>query len=81
MNKERREELYDVVSSLEEASSLLIDVRDEEQDAFDDLSEGLQCSRTGDSMLEAIDTMDSIDDDIQKVIERVNFMIKPPRKK
>lgn len=81
MNKERREELYGVVESLEEANDLLQDVIDEEQEAYDDLSEGLQFSRTGDSMQNAIDEMNGIGDDIQKVIGRVNNMIKPPRKK
>lgn len=81
MNKERKEELYEVVECLEEASSALQEVRDEEQDAYDDLSEGLQCSRTGESMQNAIDEMEAIDTDIQNVITRVNNMIKPPKKK
>lgn len=81
MNKERKEELYEVVECLEEASSALQEVRDEEQDAYDDLSEGLQCSRTGESIQNAIDEMEAIDTDIQNVITRVNNMIKPPKKK
>lgn len=81
MNKERKEELYEVIECLEEASSALQEVRDEEQDAYDDLSEGLQCSRTGESMQNAIDEMEAIDADIQNVITRVNNMIKPPKKK
>lgn len=81
MNKERKEELYEVVECLEEASSALQEVRNEEQDAYDDLSEGLQCSRTGESMQNAIDEMEAIDTDIQNVITRVNNMIKPPKKK
>lgn len=81
MNKERKEELYEVVECLEDASLALQEVRNEEQDAYDDLSEGLQYSRTGESMQNAIDEMDSIDTDIQKVIIRVNNMIKPPKKK
>lgn len=81
MNKERKEELYEVVECLEEASSALQEVRDEEQDAYDDLSEGLQYSRTGESMQNAIDEMEAIDTDIQNVITRVNNMIKPPKKK
>ncbi|MDD6104207.1 MAG: hypothetical protein PUB73_06325 [Bacteroidales bacterium] len=80
MNKERKEELYEVVEYLEDASIALQEVRNEEQDAYDDLSEGLQYSRTGESMQNAIDEMDSIDTDIQKVIIRVNNMIKPPKK-
>lgn len=80
MNKERKEELYEVVECLEDASAALQEVRDEEQDAYDDLSDGLQCSRTGDSMQRAIDEMDAIDTDIQNVITRVNHLIKPPKK-
>lgn len=81
MNRERREELNEVVESLEDASARLQEIRDDEQCAYDDLSEGLQYSRTGESMMAAVDEMESIDEDIQKVIDRVNIMIKPPKKK
>ncbi len=81
MNKERREELYEVVEHLDDASARLNEIKDDEQAAFDDLSEGLQYSRTGESMQNAIDEMDSIDADIQGVIEKVNQLIKPKKKK
>ena len=55
MNKQRRQELGDVLDYLDDAIDRLEEIRDDEQDAFDSLSERLQNSKTGDSMLAAID--------------------------
>lgn len=45
MNKARREELFDVVELLDEAVDRLNEIRDDEQAAFDNLTEGLQMER------------------------------------
>lgn len=67
MNKARRQELLDVAASLGEAMDRLSEIRDEEQEAFDNMPEGLQCSSRGDSMQEAIDEMDGWYDDISTI--------------
>ena len=74
MNKERRQELFDVVDLLYDAIDRLEEIRDDEQDAFDDLSEGLQDSKTGESMLNAIDMLDSLNSEIQTVKGKVEAM-------
>lgn len=76
MNKERREELWDVYTSLDEAMSKVIDIRSDEQDSFDNLPDGLQISKTGESIQEAIDWLDSIESDIQNVRDKVEKYIK-----
>lgn len=81
MNKERREELIEVVDLLGDASDRLREIIDDEQQAYDDLPEGLQYSRTGESMLNAIDQMETFDDHINKVSDEVEDFIKPKRKK
>ena len=72
MNKARREELLDVATTLGEALDRLEEIRDDEQESFDNLPEGLQCSSRGESMQEALDQMDEWYDkiaDIQSEIE------------
>lgn len=58
MNKERRDRLSDVIASLEEAKDLLEDVKNDEQDAFDNMPVGLQCSERGSKMEEYIELME-----------------------
>lgn len=81
MNRERRQEFFDVIDTLYEASDRLEDICSDEQDAYDNLSEGLQASRTGDSMLAAVDEMTAINDEIQKIAGRVEKLAKPNKKK
>ena len=44
MNKDRRKQLEDVRDSLDEIISSLNDIKDEEQDAYDNMPESLQLS-------------------------------------
>lgn len=69
MNKERRDRLSDVIASLEEAKDLLEDVKNDEQDAFDNLPVGLQCSERGSKMEGYIELMEDAGDQIDKVCE------------
>jgi hypothetical protein len=66
MNKHRRkliEEARDLIgiafSKLEEARSMLNDVKDAEQDAFDNLPESLQETDRGAAMENAVDMLDT----------------------
>lgn len=81
MNKERRENLLAAVDVLDEAINVLVEVRDEEQEAFDNLSEGLQYSRTGESMMQAIDEIDAIEAEIEGTKERIMKLAKPKKAK
>lgn len=69
MNKERRDRLSDVIASLEEAKDLLDDVKNDEQDAFDNMPVGLQCSERGSKMEEYIELMEDAGDQIDNVCE------------
>lgn len=75
MNKERRQELGDALDYLDDAIFRLEEIRDDEQDAYDSLSEGLQNSKTGDSMLEAIDRIDGFCDDIEVIKGKISAMM------
>lgn len=67
MNKERRDRLSDVIASLEEAKDLLEDVKNDEQDAFDNMPVGLQCSERGSKMEDYIELMEDAGDQIDNV--------------
>ena len=67
MNKERRDSLSDVIASLEEAKDLLEDVKNDEQDAFDNMPVGLQCSERGSKMEDYIELMEDAGDQIDNV--------------
>lgn len=80
MNKERREELLEVVDILDDAVSRLSDIRDDEQEAFDSMPEGLQYSSRGDAMQEALDTLDGFEDSITTIQTRIEQYAKPKQK-
>lgn len=71
MNKQRRQQLYDATAALDEAVAVIQDVQAEEDDAFNNLSEGLQCSRTGEAMQDAIDILDGFVDGIEAVKSKI----------
>lgn len=71
MNKQRRKDLFDVAESLQEALDRLSEVRDEEQEAFDNMPESLQYGSRGGAMQEAIDTMDEWESEIDEIKSRI----------
>lgn len=76
MNKERREELWDVYGYLDDAMGKVIDIRSDEQDSFDNLPDGLQSSKTGEAIQSAIDWLDELESSIQSVRDKVEKYIK-----
>lgn len=58
MNKERRKALQAVITKLDEAYYRLEEILSEEQEAFDNMPEGLQLSIRGSIMEEGISTME-----------------------
>ena len=75
MNRQRRQQLYDATSALDEAVAVIQDIHSEEDEAFNNLSEGLQCSRTGDSMQDAMDKLDGFVDKIESVKSEIEKFI------
>lgn len=81
MNKQRREELLEVIDLLDDAANRLSEIRDDEQDALDSMPEGLQASSRGDAMQEAIDKMDEFGDAIMSLQNSIEQFAKPKKKK
>lgn len=59
MNKDRRKRLREICDILEEQQAALEEIRDEEQEAFDNLPEGHQSAERGQAMEEAADDLDT----------------------
>lgn len=72
MNNDRRSRLADAIQKIEEAKTLIEVARDEEQDAHDNLPEGLQSGEKGEKMTSAIATMDDAISDIENLVEALN---------
>lgn len=75
MNKPRRKELEKAMDLLRQAFEIIETVRDEEQEAFDNLPEGLQESERGEMMEESIYDMESAMDEIDSQIDTLDEVI------
>lgn len=75
MNKDRRQRLSDALSSLDEAIDIISEVRDEEQEAFDNMPEGLQCSSRGEAMMEAMDHLDGFSSSIEDIKSEIEDFV------
>jgi len=59
MNKDTRKQLTDKIGTIEELISELETIRDEEQEKYDNMPEGLQSGEKGEAMQSAIDALES----------------------
>ena len=75
MNKERRKSIERIVDKLNEIQADLTSIRGDEEEAYDNLPEGIQSSERGDSMQEAIDAMDDADGSLQEAIDYLTEII------
>ena len=62
MNAVRRKSLSNAVDLIDQALYILESVKDDEQEAFDNMPEGFQDSERGERMEEIIDTLESVID-------------------
>lgn len=65
MNKQRRKKVESVFDQIQALIMELEEIRDQEQDAFDNLPEGIQESGKGEQMEEYISQMESAIDDLE----------------
>ena len=74
MNKARRKKLGEAFDRIEDAKNILEEVKQEEQDAYDNLPENFQNGDRGEEMQNYIDMMDETKgylEDAQSVIEQI----------
>lgn len=72
MNKQRRKEISECIKELEILNDKLIDIKDDEQMAFDSLPENLQGSMKGEEMEESIEYMENALEYIDNVLDELN---------
>ena len=75
MNKARRKRISDAIEKLEKIMAEFEDIRDDEQDCFDNLPENLQYSERGETMEEAVDVLDTVLDNINDAIDAARELI------
>lgn len=74
MNKARRKDIARAIELMEQAWGILQTVRDEEQEAFDNMPEGLQSSERGEAMEGYIYTLEEVmdnlgTDELQEIVD------------
>ena len=75
MNKIRRAKLQKAYNQLDNIKDIINDVMEEEQESFDNLSEGLQMSERGERMEENVDTLSEIIDSLDEVRSQIDDVI------
>lgn len=75
MNKNRRKELESISAELEALKERLETTREEEQEAYDNMPEGLQESERGELMYGYIDDMDNGISDLESLVDSLNEII------
>ena len=75
MNKQRRARLDEAYSKLIEAYYIIEEVKDEEEQAFDNMPENLQGSERGEQMEEYVATLEEIYDGIDSYMSDLYVII------
>lgn len=71
MNKQRRNEIHDILSELQSIKTRLEMVQMNEELAFDNMPENLQYSMRGEESQEAIDVMNSAVESLDEAISQL----------
>ena len=69
MNKDRRKRIQELKDKLLDILTEIEGIKDEEQEAYDNLPESLQDGEKGDKMSEAVDNLDSAYSSLEEVGE------------
>lgn len=72
MNKQRRKAIEKISDKLEELQAELQMLKDEEEEAYDNLPESLQDGEKGEAMQEAIEYLDNADSFIEDAKDALN---------
>lgn len=72
MNKQRRTKLAEISNKIEKIKSELYDVLIEEEIAFDNMPENLQCSMRGEDSEEAIEYMENAIANLSEAISELS---------
>ena len=68
MNKERRKRIADAISAISKIESLIQNILDDEQEAYENMPEGVKFSENGMASEEAQDNLDSAIEALEEAI-------------
>ena len=72
MNQSRRNQLRDIQQQLQDIYERLAILCNEEQEAYDNMPESIQDSARGDAAQSAIDTLESVRDQVQEASDGID---------
>ncbi len=75
MNKDRRKQLQDCIAKLDEVQNEVDCLKDDEQEYYDNMPEGLQQGEKGQKSEECCSALDEAVSDIQSAIENISEAI------
>ena len=75
MNKARRKWLQSVIDALEEQKCEIDNIAEEEQEAYDNMPEGLQEAERGQTIYENISDLESASSDLEDIISNLQEIL------
>ena len=75
MNKMNRKQLNDLISRIETIHEELAEIKDGEDEKFDNMPENLQDSEKGEALSEIIDFLDSASESLNESVESIQSAI------
>lgn len=75
MNKINRKQLSDLISRIETIRDELDEIKDGEEEKFDNMPENLQDSEKGETLSEIIDFLDSASESLNECVESIQSAI------
>lgn len=75
MNKMNRKQLSDLISRIETIHEELGEIKDGEEEKFDNMPENLQDSEKGEALSEIIDFLDSASESLNESVESIQSAI------
>ena len=75
MNKQRRKSLTEAYGKLAKVKESIEFLRDEEQEAFDNLPEGIQESERGEQMQEYVDSLENALTSLEEAIDYLDEVL------
>lgn len=75
MNKQNRKELQKALDLLNSANEIITSIKEQEEEKYENLPEGIQESERGEKFQENIDNLDYAISDLENVIEYTDNLI------
>ena len=75
MNATRRKRIQEAIEQLDELKTIIEELHDEEQEAYDNLPESFQESERGEAMDAVADNLDSAMSSMEEVLDSLNAAI------